>query len=88
MEEVKYQKRFHQANMSHLLKIFNKSKNIMLVMVASRIVFEQNIYSAFGIFVGYLIMVACTNKLEKSNISNNRSILLMTHFITLIKVAT
>ena len=58
MEEVKYHQRFHQANMSHLLSIFNKSKNIMLINVAGRLVFEQNIYSALGIFMGYLIMIA------------------------------
>lgn len=88
MEEVKYHQRFHQANMSHLLSIFNKSKNIMLVMVASRIIFEQNIFAALGIFMGYMIMVACTNRLEQSNISNNKSVLLLAHFITFIKVMT
>jgi hypothetical protein len=88
MEEVKYHQRFHQANMSHLLSIFNKSKNIMLVMVVSRIIFEQNVYAAIGIFIGYMIMVACTNRLEQSNISNNKSVLIMAHFITVIKVVT
>lgn len=88
MEEKKYHERFHQANMSHLLSIFNKSKNIMLVMVLSRIVFEQNVYAALGIFIGYMIMVACTNRLEQSNISNNQSVLIMAHFITIIKVVT
>ena len=88
MEEVKYHQRFHQANMSHLLSIFNKSKNIMLVMVISRIIFEQNLPAAMGIFVGYMIMVACTTRLEQSNISNNKSVLIMAHFITIIKVVT
>jgi len=60
----------------------------MLVMVASRIIFEQNVFAAFGIFIGYMIMVACTNRLEQSNISNNRSVLLLAHFITFIKVVT
>ena len=88
MKGVKYRQRFHQANMSHLLCIFNKSKNIMLVMVISRIIFEQNIFAAIGIFGGYMIMVACTNRLEQSNISNNKSVLIMAHFITMIKVVT
>ena len=35
-----------------------------------------------------MIMVACTNKLEQSNISNNKSVLIMAHFITMIKVVT
>ena len=74
--------------MSHLLSIFNKSKNIMLINVAGRLVFEQNIYSALGIFMGYLIMIAWTNRLEKSNTSNNRSVLFLAHFITFIKVVT
>ena len=88
MEEVKYHQRFHQANMSHLISIFNKSKNIMLIMVLSRIVFEQNVFAALGIFVGYMIMVACTRRLEQSNVSNNRSVLILAHFITIIKVIT
>lgn len=58
MEEVKYHQRFHQAIMSHLLSVLNKSKNIMLVMVMSRLMFDQNIPAAIGIFVGYMIMVA------------------------------
>lgn len=44
--------------MSHLLSVLNKSKNIMLVMVMSRLMFDQNIPAAIGIFVGYMIMVA------------------------------
>ena len=88
MDEVKYHQRFHQANMSHLLSIFNKSKNIMLLMAIWRIVFEENLYAAIGIFSGYLIMVACTSMLEKSNISNHKSVLVMAHFITFVKVLT
>lgn len=33
-------------------------------------------------------MVACTNRLEKSIISNNRSVLIMAHFITITKILT
>jgi signal transduction histidine kinase/CheY-like chemotaxis protein len=88
MEEVKYHQRFHQANMSHLLSVFNKSKNIMLIMVLSKLVFDKNIYAAIGIFMGYMIMVGWTHTIEKSNISNNKSVLVMAHFITIIKVVT
>lgn len=88
MEEVKYHQKFHQAKMSHLLSIFNKSRGVMLMFVFARLVFEQNLYSAFGIFCGYMIIVACTNRLEKSIVSNNRSVLIMAHFITITKILT
>ena len=85
---MKYHQRFHQANMAHLISIFNKSKNIMLLNVMWRIVFEQNIFAALGIFIGYMIMVAWTRRLEQSNISNHKSVLILAHFITVIKVIT
>jgi signal transduction histidine kinase len=88
MEEVKYHQKFHQAKMSHLLSIFNRSRGVMLFFIVARLIFERNLYSAFGIFWGYLIMLACTNKLEKSLISNNKSVLLMAHFITITKILT
>lgn len=88
MEEVKYHHRFHQANMSHLLNIFNRSKNVMLVMMFHRLLFEQNLASALGILVGYIILVACIHRLEKSNIANTRSVLVITHFITFVIVLT
>ncbi len=88
MEEVKYHQRFHQANMSHLLSIFNKSKGTMLVMICLRLSYEETYWPAIGITLGYIAMWACTRHLEKSNISNNKSVLLMAHFITVIKVMT
>lgn len=74
-----YHQRFHQESMSRLLIIFKKSKNIMLVMVASRLLIEQNVWAALFIFLGYMAMIACTSKLEKFSTSTNRSVLIMTH---------
>jgi len=88
MEEVKYHQKFHQAKMSHLLSIFKKSKSVMPMFFLAKLIFQQNIYSAVGIFWGYIIMIICINKLENSVISNHRSVLIMAHFITIIKVVT
>ncbi|CAI2382052.1 unnamed protein product [Moneuplotes crassus] len=74
--------------MSHVLSIFKKSKFCMLIMIFLRFFCEETYWPSVGITLGYAAMMACTQKLEKSNISNNRFVLLMAHFITFIKVLT
>ncbi|CAI2382301.1 unnamed protein product [Moneuplotes crassus] len=88
MEEVKYHQRFHQTNMSHALSIFKKSKFLMIVLLVLRFICEETCWPAIGITFGYVAMMACTQKLEKSNIANKKSVLLMAHLITFVKVLT
>lgn len=88
MEEIKYHRRINKANMSHLLNIFNKSKTIMLVMVFFKLIFDSNYIAPAFIFIGYLIMLAWTNKLERSKSSNNKSVMILAHSITILKVIT
>ena len=86
MEEAKYYQRFHQANMSHLLSVFNKSKSIMIVNMLSRWFIEHNFTSGIVIITGYVIMALLTQKLEKASRSNEKSVILLTHFINTVKI--
>lgn len=81
MEEVKYFRRFHQANMSHLLSTLNKSKWSLIVIVFTKLVFDANILAAIGVLISFVIMAIWTSRLEQSKISNDRAVIITIHFI-------
>lgn len=81
MEEVKYFRRFHQANMSHLISILNKSKWALLIVIFTKLFFEENVYAALGVLISFAILAVCTAKLEQSVQANDRTVILIMHFI-------